>query len=122
MDLSVVIVNWNTRELLAQCLDSLYASLILKDYEVIVVDNASIDGSSPMVHERFPQVQLIENVENVGFARANNQAIRVSAGRYVRCIGRFYEYSPTCRGVWITVVEPGWQFTIFMLASTYLGK
>jgi N-acetylglucosaminyl-diphospho-decaprenol L-rhamnosyltransferase len=83
MDLSVVIVNWNTRELLAQCLDSLYASLILKDYEVIVVDNASIDGSSPMVHERFPQVQLIENVENVGFARANNQAIRVSAGRYV---------------------------------------
>jgi N-acetylglucosaminyl-diphospho-decaprenol L-rhamnosyltransferase len=83
MELSVVIVNWNTRELLAQCLDSLCGSLILKEYEVFVVDNASKDGSPAMVYERFPKVQLIENAENVGFARANNQAIRLSAGRYI---------------------------------------
>jgi GT2 family glycosyltransferase len=83
VELSVVIVNWNTRDLLAQCLDSLYDSLILKDYEVFVVDNASDDGSPAMVNERFSQVQLIGNTENVGFARANNQAIRLSTGSYI---------------------------------------
>ena len=83
MELSVVIVNWNTRELLAQCLHSLIHSLILKDYEIFVVDNASTDHSIQMVQEGFPQVCLVENNENVGFARANNQAIRLSAGRYI---------------------------------------
>jgi GT2 family glycosyltransferase len=83
MDLSIVIVNWNTRELLAQCLMSIYDSLPQREIEVYVVDNASSDGSCEMVRERFPLVYLIENVDNVGFARANNQAIRKSHGRYV---------------------------------------
>jgi GT2 family glycosyltransferase len=83
MELSVVIVNWNTLDLLAQCLESLYYSLLLTDFEVFVVDNASSDGSPAMVRERFSQVQLIENDQNVGFACANNQAIRLSIGRYV---------------------------------------
>lgn len=81
--LSVIIVNWNTRELLAQCLASVYAYPPDGEFDVWVVDNASSDGSAAMVRERFPQVHLIENTENVGFARANNQAIRASAGRYV---------------------------------------
>lgn len=82
MDLSVVIVNWNTRDLLSQCLQSVYetASDLV---QVLVVDNGSTDGSAEMVRREFPQVQLIENTENVGFACANNQAIRVSQGRYV---------------------------------------
>ena len=83
MDLSVVIVNWNTRELLAQCLEAVYAHPPDCAFDVWVVDNASSDGSAAMVRERFPQVHLIENRENVGFARANNQAIRQSTGRYV---------------------------------------
>ena len=83
LDLSIIIVNWNTRDLLAQCLESVYANTQGITFEVFVVDNASADGSAQMVPERFPQVRLIENQENVGFARANNQAIKEARGRYV---------------------------------------
>ncbi|MCL5996874.1 MAG: glycosyltransferase [Chloroflexi bacterium] len=82
-DLSVVIVSWNTCDLLAQCLASIYANPPLCAFEVFVVDNASSDGSPAMVRERFPKVRLIENLQNVGFACANNQAIRHSTARLV---------------------------------------
>jgi N-acetylglucosaminyl-diphospho-decaprenol L-rhamnosyltransferase len=82
-DLSIVIVNWNTRDLLAQCLDSIYQSGNEPVIELIVVDNASSDGSQGMILERFPQTRLIQNPTNVGFARANNQGILQSRGRYV---------------------------------------
>lgn len=83
LDLSIIIVNWNTRDLLADCLWSVYDTVRDLAFEVFVVDNASSDGSAAMVRERFPAVRLIENAENVGFARANNQAIALSAGEYV---------------------------------------
>lgn len=83
LDLSIVIVNWNTREILRECLTSVFECLGGVHAEVFVVDNASIDGSARMVTGRFPQVQLIENSENFGFAKANNQAIRVARGRHV---------------------------------------
>jgi len=92
--LSIIIVNWNTRDLLAQCLRSVYANSPDGEFEVWVVDNASTDGSVQMVRERFPQVRLIENVENVGFARANNQAIRESTGRYVLLLNPDTEVKP----------------------------
>jgi GT2 family glycosyltransferase len=82
-DLSIVIVNWNTRDLLALCLRSVYDTTSDLDSEVIVVDNASNDGSQEMVRREFPDVNLIPNTENLGFAKANNQAIRRSQGRYV---------------------------------------
>jgi GT2 family glycosyltransferase len=83
IDLSIIVVNWNTKDLLAQCLQSVYGTVSNLDFEVIVVDNASTDGSSTMVHNHFPQTRLIGNTENKGFAQANNQAIRASHGRYV---------------------------------------
>ncbi len=92
--LSIIIVNWNTRDLLGQCLDSIYAPLPDDKFEVWVVDNASSDGSTQVVHERFPQVRLIENRENVGFARANNQAVRESMGRYVLLLNPDTEVKP----------------------------
>lgn len=82
-DLSVVIVNWNTRDLLMHCLESLYDTVQAIEFEVFMVDNASSDGSPSMVRDRFSQVSLIENPTNVGFAAANNQAIIRSSGRYV---------------------------------------
>jgi GT2 family glycosyltransferase len=82
-DLSVVIVNWNTREFLSRCLRSVYDTTPDLDFEVIVVDNGSTDGSQEMVRQEFPGVGLIVNTENRGFAKANNQAIRRSRGRYV---------------------------------------
>lgn len=83
MDASIIIVNWNTRDLLAQCLESVYTHPPNGDFEIFVVDNASTDGSAAMVRERFSQVRLIENAENLGFARANNIGIINSFGRYI---------------------------------------
>ncbi|MBM4467019.1 MAG: glycosyltransferase family 2 protein, partial [Chloroflexi bacterium] len=83
-DLSIVIVNWNVRDLLRICLHSIF-QLPLSNFqrEVIVVDNASSDGSVAMIEEEFPQVQLIANSENVGFTVGNNQGIAASRGRYI---------------------------------------
>ena len=83
LDLSIVIVSWNTRELLRECLDSILVTVRQLRLEIFVVDNASHDGTVPMVRAEFPSVRLIENKENVGFARANNQAIQHSRGRYL---------------------------------------
>lgn len=82
-DLSVIIVNWNTRQLLLDCLHSLAAAAPQHQLEVIVVDNASHDDSVAAVHTAFPTVRVIENLANRGFAAANNQAIAQSRGRYV---------------------------------------
>ena len=82
MDLSLVIVNWNTRELLLKCLTSLYDTIPDLRFEVWLVDNASTDGSLTAVEERFPKVRLIRNSRNLGFAAANNQALRQIKGRY----------------------------------------
>jgi GT2 family glycosyltransferase len=83
VDLSIIIVNWNTRDLLAHCLTSVYKHAPACAYEVIVVDNASTDDSASMIKERFAQARLIENATNVGFACANNQAIVESEGKYL---------------------------------------
>lgn len=83
MDLSVIIVSWNTREVLRACLESVLCQETSAALEIWVVDNASHDGSAAMVRHQFPAVRLIENQENAGFARANNQAIAASSGRYV---------------------------------------
>ena len=81
--LSVIIVNYNVKFYLEQCLESVRRASRGLQVEVFVVDNLSTDGSIDYLRERFPEVVFIENKENVGFARANNQAIRQSKGKYV---------------------------------------
>lgn len=83
MELSIIIVNWNVAPLLAACLDSLHACMPDVSYEVVVVDNASSDGSVEMLRERFAGVRLIANTDNVGFAGAVNQGVRASGGRFL---------------------------------------
>ena len=83
MDISVLIVNWNVRDLLADCLTSLYSDQHSFNFEVWLVDNASTDGSVAMLQERFPQVQLIQNPDNPGFAQGNLQAYAHSSGGYI---------------------------------------
>jgi GT2 family glycosyltransferase len=82
-DLSVVIVNWNTQSMLRDCLESLFDSGTRATLEVFVVDNGSIDGSPEMVEAEFPSVILIRNDRNMGFAAANNQALRQATGRHL---------------------------------------
>jgi GT2 family glycosyltransferase len=81
--LSVIIVNYNVKYFIEQCLHSVFAALKNIEAEVIVVDNNSVDGSSAMIRSKFPQVILVENKVNVGFSIANNQAIRQSRAEYV---------------------------------------
>ena len=82
MDVSVIIVNWNTRDILKDCLESVFSQTKGVTFEAIVVDNGSTDGSCEMVRRDFPQVVLIDNAENRGFAQANNQGILAARGRY----------------------------------------
>ena len=88
MDLSIIIVNWNTQQLLRDCLRSVIASRQgdnhrKLDLEIFVVDNGSSDGSPEMVEREFPSVILIRNADNRGFAAANNQAIKSATGKYI---------------------------------------
>lgn len=82
-DLSIVIVNWNTKDLLDQCLGALRESVLKGGYQVIVVDNHSSDGSSAMVKEKYSFVKLVENDENLGYGKAYNQGTKLAEGRYI---------------------------------------
>ncbi len=83
IDLTIIIVNWNVKDLLRNCLKSIHESTSRVSFEIFVVDNASADGSVEMVKEEFPQVKLIANEENLGFPKANNQATKISNGEYI---------------------------------------
>ncbi len=83
LDVSVCIVNWNCRDHLQACLQSLREAATEVALEVLVVDNGSHDGAADMVAELFPEVVLIRNAENAGFARGNNQAAKLARGRYL---------------------------------------
>lgn len=83
MDISVVIVNYNVKHFLEQCLHSVYNATKQLAVEIFVVDNNSVDGSCAVIREKFTHVHLIENKQNVGFSAANNQAISKAKGKYI---------------------------------------
>lgn len=83
MDISVIIVNWNTKKLLNNCLASIYKFTEGIKLEVIVVDNGSEDSSVQMVEKKFPKTKLILNKDNLGFTKANNQGIKIAKGEYI---------------------------------------
>jgi hypothetical protein len=80
---SIVIVSFNTKDLLRKCVQSIYETTKGLNYEVIIVDNASRDGSPEAIEHEFNHVRVIRNSENCGFAKANNQAIRLASGKYL---------------------------------------
>jgi N-acetylglucosaminyl-diphospho-decaprenol L-rhamnosyltransferase len=105
VDVSVIIVSWNTRDLLLQCLESLRAGLGLLIAEILVVDNNSSDGSPQAVRDRWPAVRLTANPDNRGLATANNQAARLAHGRYLLFLNSD------------TIVQPGAIDTLVQLAD-----
>ena len=146
VDVSVIIVAWNVRQLLHDCLKSVYEKTRDIDFEVIYVDNASEDGSVQMVKEQFAEVRIIENDKNEGFIKANNQGIEIAQGRYVLLLNsdtilldnavaktvRFADANPDAAVFGCKVLNPDRtiQRTCFMypsvlnmfLAATYLYK
>ncbi|MGA8765331.1 MAG: glycosyltransferase family 2 protein [Candidatus Sulfotelmatobacter sp.] len=96
MDISIIIVGWNSRHYLEECLDSLSVAPPSRSVEIIVVDNASTDGSADLVEAKFPHVKLIRSGENLGFAKANNLAIQESRGRYIGLVNPDVEVLPGC--------------------------
>lgn len=119
MKLSVVIVNYNVKYFLEHCLYSVQNAIKNIDAEVFVVDNNSVDGSVQMLKKKFPCFYLIENKDNVGFAKANNQAMRLAKGEYIlllnpdtvveedtfsKCID-FMDAHPDCGGLGIKMID-----------------
>ncbi len=146
MDVSIIVVSWNTRDILRDCLKSVYEQTSDISFEVIVIDNASSDDSVFMVKSEFPHVVLIENKDNRGFAAANNQGMQIANGRYVLLLNSdtivldgaiqktlaFADQHPDAAVVGCKVLNPDGflQPTCFMypsllnlfLSSTYLYK
>jgi GT2 family glycosyltransferase len=145
-DISICIVNWNTRNILGDCLLSIREHSQALDIETIVVDNGSTDGSSEMVEHEFPRVTIIKNTHNRGFAAACNQGISIAKGRYMLLLNSdtvmlnnalfktvvFFDAHPDAAVVGCRVLNPDrtMQPTCFMfpsllnmfLSSTYLYK
>jgi len=143
---SIIIVNWNTREILRDCLRTVYEQTKDVAFEVIVVDNASADGSVDMIRTAFPQAILLANSINRGFAVANNQGIEMAKGRYVLLLNSdtlvldgaidkmvsFAEAHPEAAATACRVLNPDrtWQPTCFLfpsalnllLSALYLNK
>ncbi|MBN2457231.1 MAG: glycosyltransferase family 2 protein [Sedimentisphaerales bacterium] len=146
LDVSIIIVSWNTRDILRNCMKSVYDKSGKVDFEVIVIDNASDDDSAEMVETNYPQAILIKNEENRGFAVANNQGMKIAKGRYVLLLNSdtvvledaiaetvsFSDAHPEAAAVGCKVLNPDrtLQPTCFMfpsavnmvLSSTYLYK
>lgn len=146
VDVSIIIVSWNTRDILCQSLQSIYEQTTALEYEVIIIDNASSDGTAAMIKTQFPKAILVENTINKGFATANNQAIVLAKGRYFLLLNpdtivldnainktiHFADQNPQAAVVGCKVLNPDrtLQPTCFMfpsllnmfLSSTYLYK
>ncbi len=119
MDLTVVIVNYNVKFFLEQCLHSVLKASKNLQVEVIVVDNNSTDGSVPFITEKFKSIQVIANKENTGFSKANNQAINVAKGRYILLLNpdtiveektftevvRFMDKTPDAGGLGVKMID-----------------
>lgn len=124
MKLAVIIVNYNVKYFLKQCLESVYNSTSIENIEVYVVDNDSKDGSVEMVVDSFPKVKLISNKKNVGFSTANNQAIKETNADYVVLLNpdtlvqsdsfekviKFMDEHPDAGGLGVTMIDGNGKF------------
>ena len=124
--ISVIIVNYNVREFLEQCLNSVERALKDIPSEIIVIDNASVDGSVPMIRKRFPEVILIENKENKGFSAANNQGLEIARGKFIVLLNpdtvvqedtfvkllEFFEKTPDASAATCKILNPDGTFSV----------
>jgi hypothetical protein len=105
VDLTIIIVNWNTKLFLQKCLQSLKNNKTLHSSEIIVVDNASTDGSQDMVTKYYSDILFIRNKENIGFAKANNAGMQQSSGRYIALLNSDIEVIDGCLDLMIDYMD-----------------
>jgi len=124
--LSIIIVNYNVRDFLMHTLESIHKAVVSIPHEIFVVDNASVDGSVEMVRNRFPEVKIIANQINKGFAAANNQAIKLSSGEFIvlinpdtvvqedtfSCLIEFMHDHPDAGAATCKILNPDGSFSI----------
>ncbi len=124
--LSIIIVNYNVRDFLMHALESIQRAVVTIPHEIFIVDNASVDGSVEMVKNRFPDVNLIENQINKGFAAANNQAMKASSGEFIVLINpdtvvqedtfsrliEFMEKNPDAGAATCKILNPDGSFSV----------
>lgn len=124
ISLSVIIVNYNVKYFLEQCLFSVQKAVENIEAEVFVVDNNSVDGSCQMVSNKFPEVKLIANTDNKGFSRANNQAMRIAKGKYILLLNpdtivqedtfekviKFADENPDAGGIGVKMIDGNGNF------------
>lgn len=97
---SIIILNWNGKRFTRNCLESIKKNTSYSNYEIIVIDQGSTDGSVEMIEKNFPEVKLVKNKENVGFSTGNNQGFRLAKGKYIMMLNND------------TLVTPGWLSTL----------
>jgi len=105
MDLSIIIISYNTKDLLKKCLLSIEKTINDYSYEIIIVDNASKDGTIEMIKNEFPQVHLVINNNNIGFAKANNYGIQLSKGRFILLLNSDATLHTNCLNKMIKFME-----------------
>ena len=96
VEVSVIVVSWNAKSYVQECIASVTRSALSVPFEVIVIDNASNDGTPDMVRRLFPRVCLITNEENLGFAKANNQGLQTATGKYLCLVNSDVNVPPEC--------------------------
>lgn len=118
-ELSIIVVSWNARSYVQECLASLSQQVLSVPVEIVVVDNASSDGTPQMIRREFPQVVLIENTKNLGFARGNNIGIQATRGKYACLINSDVNVPPDCLEKMYDFMEQ--NRTIGLLGPRMLG-
>jgi len=103
--LSIIIVSWNSKGFLVKCIDSILTKKTKINYEIIVVDNASTDGSTEVLRLKYPEVVIIRNPDNFGFAKANNIGIAKASGKYICFINSDVEVLDNCIDIMYVFME-----------------
>jgi len=117
---SIIIVNWNGKHFLDSCLKSIMANTYYQNYEIIIVDNNSIDGSVQFIIENYPKIKIIQNSSNVGFGKANNIGVNQSKGEYIVFLNNDTQVMPNWLTPLVALVESNYHIAIVGSKIVYM--